>query len=98
MKINMSLRWKVGIKIAFNFNNQRMGFGNNNSVNSDKSIVKANFGARSIDDIKEEMNGLKYNHGLSNANDKPKVPKQEIINHQNRVNAIKQINNYNNKF
>ena len=39
--------------MAFNFNNQRMGFGNNNTGNQ---FSKPNFGARSIDDIKEEMN------------------------------------------
>ena len=38
--------------MAFNFNNQRMGFGNNNTGNQ---FSKSNFGARSIDDIKEDF-------------------------------------------
>lgn len=83
--------------MAFNFNNQRMGFGTNNNTNTEKQFVKPNFGARSIDDIKDEMNSLKYNHGLSKTNDAPIKKEQESINHQERVNAIKQINGYNNK-
>lgn len=83
--------------MAFNFNNRRMGFGSNNNVNNEQQMVKTNFGARSVDDIREEMNNLRYNHGLSKPDDKPLVPKQESINHQDRVNAIKQINGYNNK-
>ena len=78
--------------MAFNFNNQRMGFGNNNTGNQ---FSKSNFGARSIDDIKEEMNNLKYNQ-FSKKEKTPEVKKErEGVNHQSRVNALNQINGFN---
>lgn len=80
--------------MAFNFNNQRMGFGNNNNGNQ---FSKPNFGARSIDDIKDEMNNLKYNQ-FSKKEKTPEVKKErEVVNHQSRVNALKQINGFNKK-
>ena len=78
--------------MAFNFNNQRMGFGNNNTGNQ---FSKPNFGARSIDDIKDEMNNLKYNQ-FSKKEKTPEVKKErEVVNHQSRVNALNQINGFN---
>ena len=82
--------------MSFNFNNQRMGFGNNNS---DNQVVKPNFGARSIDDIKDEMNNIKFNHGLASKEEKViNKPVENNVNHQDRVNAMKQINGFNKKF
>lgn len=82
--------------MAFNFNNQRMGFGNNSD--NQKQFVKPNFGARSIDDIKDEMSNLKYNHGLSKKEDKVVIKTEtQNVNHQERVNAMKQINGFNKK-
>lgn len=84
--------------MTFNFNNQRMGFGSNNG-NNQNQVVKPNFGARSIDSIKDEMNNLKYNHGLSKKEEKIiDKPENSVTNHQERVNAIKQINGFNKKF
>lgn len=83
--------------MAFNFNNRRMGFGFNNNVNNEQQMVKTNFGARSVDDIREEMNNLKYHHGLTNDNTKLVSPQHDSVNHQERVNALRQINGYNNK-
>lgn len=80
----------------FNFNNQRMGFGSNNG-NNQNQVVKPNFGARSIDSIKDEMNNLKYNHGFSKKDEVISKKEPEVINHQERVNAIKQINGFNKK-
>ena len=82
--------------MSFNFNNQRMGFGNNNS---DNQVVKPNFGARSIDDIKDEMNNIKFNHGLASKEEKViNKPVENNVNYQDRVNAMKQINGFNKKF
>lgn len=83
--------------MAFNFNNQRIGFGNNSS-NNQNQVVKPNFGARSIDDIKEEMNNLKYNHGLAKKEEVVIKKEPEVVNHQERINAMKQINGFNKKF
>lgn len=79
--------------MAFNFNN-RLGFGSNNSSEQNQTI-KPNFGARKIDDIKEEMNNLKYNHGLSKKEDGIIKKEPDMANHQDRVNAMKQINGFN---
>lgn len=83
--------------MSFNFNNQRMGFGNNS--NNQNQVVKPNFGARSIDDIKDEMNNIKFNHGLVSKEEKViNKPVENNVNHQDRVNAMKQINGFNKKF
>ncbi len=83
--------------MAFNFNNQRMGFGNNSD--NQNQMVKPNFGARSIDDIKDEMNSIRFNHGLTKKEEKfVNKPEVESVNHQERVEAMRQLNGFNKKF
>lgn len=83
--------------MAFNFSNQRMGFGNNSD--NQNQMVKPNFGARSIDDIKDEMNNIRFNHGLTKKEEKiVNKPEVESVNHQERVEAMRQLNVFNKKF